>query len=633
MNEVTMAKKKPRIERPALEEKLQEHFGLECFRDGQREIIETVLNGGSALVVMPTGGGKSLCYQLPAMLLPGLTLVVSPLIALMKDQVDALTDLGLPATFVNSTLSADQQQDRLALVERGEIKMLFVAPERFRSDLFWSALKDAEVSLVAVDEAHCISQWGHDFRPDYLMLGDARRKLGDPVTLGLTATATPRVRQDIRDQLEIPGAKTFLSGFERPNLFFEVFKAGGNHDKMQRLDALIRTMGCPAIVYCATRKQVEQVAQELSLRFPSVAPYHAGLPDSIRETVQDDFMDSEIDVLVATNAFGMGVDKADIRCIVHYSLPGSLEAYYQEAGRAGRDGEPAHCLLLYNYADKGIQEFFIEHSYPGEGTATSVWNAVKRCDSGRGTTVDDVHQDCRVHRFSLDSTLRLLTRAGHLRIEGRDDGVRKLDDARKLRVDWQEQAQQRAFEEERLKRMIFYATSKWCRNGDILRYFGSRTHERRGCGHCDVCVGTPDYGRVVPLFPSTRFTPAGFTPIGERRRIRCSDSIETLARKVLSCVARCRERETSRTVAQILVGSRATRLRRSNLNRLSTYGLLSELSRRDVELIIEVLVRAKLLRVSKDTLRLSSDAVKVMKGEEDLDASLHIKLCELVGES
>ena len=347
---------------------LHEHFGFADFRSGQREVIAAILEGKDAVVVMPTGSGKSLCYQLPAMMFGGATLVVSPLIALMKDQVDALRARDLPATFINSSIGEREQWARIDALRRGQFKLVYVAPERFRSSRFLEALKSINVSLFAVDEAHCISTWGHDFRPDYLRLKGVVQVLngngGTTQTLALTATATPYVRSDIIQQLGLREPQTFVSGFDRPNLTIDVVHTEKEREKVARIKRLAKTHDGSGIIYAATRKAVEQVAMQLQGQGLSVSAYHAGMGDGMRVKAQEDFMTGRTQMIVATNAFGMGIDKPDIRFVAHYQMPGSIEAYYQEIGRAGRDGLPSSCVLLFNYADKNTHDFFIEGSYP-----------------------------------------------------------------------------------------------------------------------------------------------------------------------------------------------------------------------------------------------------------------------------
>ena len=349
-------------------------FGLSSFRPGQREVIEAVLAGHDCLCVMPTGGGKSLCYQLPALTGDGLTLVVSPLIALMKDQVDALDALGIRATFVNSTLDANEQAARLDGMARGDYELVYVVPERFRSPRFVDAVRQTKLKLLAIDEAHCISEWGHDFRPDYARLGQYRAKLGQPPTIALTATATDAVRRDIVALLNLQTPTTIVTGFARPNLFYEVQLPGGQRDKEESLVKFLKQTPGTGIVYASSRKRCEEVAEMIQERTGRrTLAYHAGMMNEDRTRAQDAFMSGKVEIVVATTAFGMGIDKADVRFVVHYNLPGSLEGYYQEAGRAGRDGLTAKCLFLYSPGDRYIHEFFIENAYPARETVKDVY--------------------------------------------------------------------------------------------------------------------------------------------------------------------------------------------------------------------------------------------------------------------
>jgi len=396
---------------------LHKYFGFEEFRAGQEEVIRAVLEGQDAIVVMPTGGGKSLCYQLPALMSENATIVVSPLIALMKDQVDALHARNLPATFINSSIPFEEQKARINGVREGLYKLVYVAPERFRSGHFVDTLRGANISLFAVDEAHCVSQWGHDFRPDYLRLKQAIEEIGRPQIIALTATATPHVRSDISEQLGLRAPRAFVSGFDRPNLSIKIVHTQKEREKIAHTKALAaRYTNGSGIIYTSTRKAVEQVATRLHDAGLNVVAYHAGMEDASRVRAQDAFMTGQAQMIVATNAFGMGIDKPDIRFVTHYQMPGSMEAYYQEIGRAGRDGQPSTCVLLFNYADKRTQDYFIEGSYPPPEIITSVYQALVGTNQKRIelSTKEIAARSSVRNEMAVQSALIILEKAGHI---------------------------------------------------------------------------------------------------------------------------------------------------------------------------------------------------------------------------
>jgi ATP-dependent DNA helicase RecQ len=406
-------------ERPTLDEAravLRARFGFPDFRPGQERAVANVLAGRDTLVVLPTGGGKSLCYQVPALLLPGLTVVVSPLISLMKDQVDALTARGIPATFVNSTLTPGEIAERMARVARGEVKMLYVAPERFDVGNAAERLRAVGVSLLAVDEAHCISEWGHDFRPAYLRVAQLREKLGWPPAVALTATATPQVREDIARQLRLENSETIITGFDRTNLRYHVIATKSDADKDGALRDILDEHAGVAIIYASTRRSVEKISQRLDAMKITNKAYHAGLDDAHRHDVQDAFMNESVRAIVATNAFGMGIDKANVRTVIHYAMPGTLEAYYQEAGRAGRDGKMSDVYLLHSFPDRFTHEFFIKGAYPERTTVERVFNRLVGMSDRNGMVQLDAGPIAaalpgKVSDREVESALRLLTRA------------------------------------------------------------------------------------------------------------------------------------------------------------------------------------------------------------------------------
>jgi ATP-dependent DNA helicase RecQ len=347
-----------------LVELLKIHYGYDKLREGQEKALDSLLSGQNTIVVMPTGGGKSLCYQLPSLIYDGLTIVISPLIALMKDQVDSLSKVGIPATFINSSISPNDTTARLESIKRGHFKLLYIAPERFYSQEFIQALKKVKVSLFAVDEAHCISSWGHDFRPSYIKLRHAINELGNPLVVALTATATPEVREDIVKQLGLENPKLVITGFARPNLTFSVIRANEGAKPHYVLEAVRSADKGAGVIYVSTRSRADDLLQVLIDNGIDAIGYHAGLEPQERKNVQEMFMQNKAKVIVATNAFGLGIDKPDVRFVIHYDMPGTVEAYYQEAGRAGRDGLPSQCLLLYNSRDRVLQEFFIKGDNP-----------------------------------------------------------------------------------------------------------------------------------------------------------------------------------------------------------------------------------------------------------------------------
>ena len=344
---------------------LKRYFGYDAFRPRQREVIDAIVKGEDVMAIMPTGAGKSICFQIPALLFPHGTIIISPLISLMKDQVETLTEQGIPASFVNSTIPYEESIERLRNLYRGKIKLLYMAPEKLEPSYFTQCLAQVPLSMIVIDEAHCVSQWGHDFRPSYRKIKDFIDSLPRrPVVTAFTATATPLVEADMKESLGLEKARVFRTGLDRPNLSFRVIQGAAKEDFILRYVKSHKKES--GIIYCATRKAVDTVYDLLRRRGINAGRYHAGMEDEDRRQAQEDFSFDNVTVMVATNAFGMGIDKSNVRYVIHYQMPKSLEAYYQEAGRAGRDGAKSECILLYSGQDAGIQRYLIEQGNQDE---------------------------------------------------------------------------------------------------------------------------------------------------------------------------------------------------------------------------------------------------------------------------
>ncbi|HEU4699808.1 MAG TPA: ATP-dependent DNA helicase RecQ [Gemmatimonadales bacterium] len=575
----------------SLDEALHRTFGLDRFRPGQEEAARAVLEGRDVVAVMPTGAGKSLCFQLPATLLDGLTVVVSPLIALMKDQVDALRRRGIAAAAIHSGLSAPERIEAEQALLSGGLKLLYVAPERLASPVFRQMVAEASVARLVVDEAHCISQWGHDFRPDYRRLAGFKQELGVPAS-AFTATATPQVRADIAQQLDLADPLELVTGFERPNLTLSVEHCRTRADKEAAMDRLIREVGTPGIVYAATRKNVEQWAEHLESLGFRAGRYHAGLTDEERHRVQDDFRTGRLDVIAASNAFGMGIDKADIRFVIHADLPGSVEAYYQEAGRAGRDGRPSRCTLLFSPVDVRTQEFFLAGANPSPAIFRRVWRLL-----GEGVSDEEIEERAghdAMQRRAAGTALRLLRRAAENHHVAAGDGEPPI------RLERLEEKARR--DRARLETMVHYAFGRGCRTRYIYDYFAGAAQGGVApkCGTCDVCLGwRQGTGRAL--------TDAEY----ERVRI------------ALSAVARLSGRFGVERIAQVLTGSKSKEVLDRRLDRIPTYGRLQAMALDDVKDLLGTLADAGLIerhaleggRPGVFVLAISEEGLRTAKGE------------------
>lgn len=513
---------------------LKEYFGYDDFREGQEALIRQILSGGDVLGIMPTGAGKSICYQVPAMLMPGLTIVVSPLISLMQDQVTALRDAGIPAVCLHSNQDQADYFAALDAVRNGEIRLLYAAPERLLTDSFLSLTDSVAITMVAVDEAHCLSQWGQDFRPSYLRITEFLDELPRrPVVAAFTATATQTVRADIRRLLGLRDPMELVTGFDRKNLRWIVERPAKKYDAL--LHILKRNINKSGIIYCISRRLTDEVCSKLCADGIPAVRYHAGLTAAERAANQEAFLRDEVQIMTATNAFGMGIDKSNVSFVVHYNMPKSMEAYYQEAGRAGRDGMPAECTLLYSPQDIRTNTFLIENSEQENDRLTPEQRAVLR---------------------------------------------------------------QRDFD--RLHTMVQYCSATDCLRHFILRYFGESapTH----CGNCGSCLAeTETLDATIP------------------------------AQKILSCVYRVAQRGRhcgSKMLCDILQGRETKQLKEAGYQTLSTYGLLGDVSRIQLEHMVNILISRGYLRVDTSqyaTLSLSGAANAVLRGQEQVQMSLPIR--------
>lgn len=479
-----------------LKHKLKENFGYSDFRGDQAAVLNSVLEGKSALVLMPTGMGKSLCYQLPALILEGLTVVISPLIALMQDQVDKAQGHGLRATYLASTLTRDERESRYRRIARGDYQIIYVTPERFRKKDFLEVISQRKIALLAVDEAHCISQWGHDFRPDYSRLGDFREILGNPLTLALTATATESVQKDILRQLRIENAPIFSSGIERPNLNLRVHEIYGTEEKVRGIVGLRHQMPGSSIVYFSLIQSLYKVSSEIARLGIRHLIYHGQLPAMERKRNQREFIDKDNQLILATPAFGLGVDKKDVRLLIHAETPNSIEAYYQEFGRAGRDGNESDCHLFYDQEDVSIQMEFIKWANPDPDFILQIYRLIEAGGPGLADEgIDFLRSQLNFYNkrdFRAETAVNILERWGCLKPDSSRLGFCAVEEPSEEQLDRKAIESRLKTQNQKLLDMVRLAQmEKGCRMQEIYQYFG---HSSPVCGKCDLCLSQPAVG-------------------------------------------------------------------------------------------------------------------------------------------
>jgi ATP-dependent DNA helicase RecQ len=570
-----------------LERALRDHFGFDRFRPNQREVIEHALARRHTLAVLPTGLGKSLCYQLPAQLMSGLTLVISPLIALMQDQVEAMARRGFKnVTYLNSALSPSEIGRRFGDIERGLYKLVYIAPERCDSPRFQQLVRQTEIALVVIDEAHCISQWGHDFRPHYRTMLARLPELKRATFLALTATATPEVQRDIIAALALPDIQRVIADFNRPNLHFETFHIDDRASKDKRMLDLLSSADGAAIVYASTRKEAATVHQLLESRGFKSALYHAGLDAAKRSEAQRRFLQGDCRVIAATVAFGLGIDKPDVRRVIHYNVPGSLENYYQEAGRGGRDGERAVCTLLYSQFDVRIQRFLLEQSCPEPQTMLQIYGLLRNAHP-LAVAASDLVTASRKQEIAVNAALQSLYEQKWAQITA--DGKYQVENPEiaQPKIETHSLRERRRRAEDRLRKMIAYALDAQCRRSQILGYFGQNFSPP--CDGCDVCASTTE---AAP-------TPDGTAPEPAVELIASSAS-DRIARIILQTVADFGGRLGRTLIADILAGSKRKRIAELNLDQADHYGALRLHTQERTLKWIDELIAQRLLKTTAE---------------------------------